>query len=87
MYKIVEGSVNGQIFLDFIKNNREELYNKTLLLDNARIHHNKDLKNYCIENNITLWYNAPYTPESNPIEYVFSLGFYLQGKNENENSF
>jgi transposase len=72
MYKIIEGSVNGSMFLDFIKANKDILYNKTLLLDNARIHHNKDLKSYCIDNNIKLLYNAPYTPEYNPIEYVFS---------------
>jgi len=72
MHNIIEGSVNGLIFFDFIKKNKEELYNKTLLLDNARIHHNKNLKKFCIENNIILLYNAPYTPEFNPIEYMFS---------------
>lgn len=72
MHNVVEGSVNGSVFVDFIQKNREELYNKTLLLDNARIHHNKNLKDFCIENNITLLYNAPYTPEFNPIEYMFS---------------
>lgn len=55
MHNIIEGSVNGLIFFDFIKKN-EELYNKTLLLDNARIHHNKNLKKFWIEKFSRIWY-------------------------------
>ena len=42
--------------------------NKVYLMDNARIHHNKELKSKV--NNIL--YNIPYSPETNPIEMLFS---------------
>jgi transposase len=41
-------------------------------LDNARIHHYKKLKKF-IKNqtNINFIYNVPYSPQFNPIEFVF----------------
>jgi len=73
-YKIVKGSVNGEIFNNFMmetirKNNLE---NKHLLLDNARIHHTKKLKESIKATTNKLFYNVPYTPELNPIEILFS---------------
>jgi transposase len=46
---------------------------KTILLDNAKIHHYLKLKKYVGNvKNVTLLYNVPYSPETNPIEKVFS---------------
>lgn len=74
--KIIKGSCNGEIFLKFIKGLLSKLPDKrpkTLLLDNARIHHFLKFKNY-VRNvrNVSLLYNVPYSPETNPIEKVFS---------------
>ncbi len=71
--KIIKDSANGETFLKFI----EELIgkideNKYLLMDNARIHHTKRLKEYVAKNNHKIIYNVPYSPEYNPIEKVFS---------------
>lgn len=74
--KIIKGSCNGEIFLKFIKkvlSRTPKNTSKTLLLDNAPIHHYKKLQNF-VEGikNVDLLFNVPYSPESNPIEKVFS---------------
>lgn len=75
-FKIINGSANGMIFMEFIKEliSRINLTNKyCILLDNARIHHSKIFKKYIEETkNISLLYNIPYSPEYNPIEKVFN---------------
>ena len=71
-YIIIKGSINSDIYLKFIKDNKEYYKNRNLVQDNARIHHSKKVKNYCVENNINMVYNPPYTPEFNPIELIFN---------------
>ena len=57
------------IIIDYVnKNEGCSLKNKTLLLDNARIYHYNKVKQFAIENNITLLFNSPYSPIFNPIE-------------------
>ena len=46
--------------------------NKYLFLDNARIHHACVVKEYIANTTNQLLFNAPYSPEFNPIELVFS---------------
>ena len=70
-YKIIKGSVNSDIYLDFINSNKEYLKNINLVQDNVRIHHSKKVKEFCKDNNINLIYNPPYSPEFNPIELIF----------------
>lgn len=74
--KIVEGSANGETFLEFMKELQKKIPNNEkfyLLLDNARIHHYKKLKEYVKQiSNIELIYNVPYSPEYNPIENSFN---------------
>ncbi len=72
-YKIVEKSVNGEIFKDFISDITSKKSNYNLLLDNARIHHYKKLKESITKTNNKLIYNIPYHPQSNPVEYIFSF--------------
>ena len=76
--KILDKSANAISFLDFIKElimklkPNEKYY---LLIDNARIHHAKILKEYIKDiSNIEMIYNVAYSPEYNPIERVFSTG-------------
>jgi len=70
--KIINGSVKRDIYLLFFEENLEIFKYKTILHDNARIHHSKLLKEYCKNNHIYLKYLPPYTPQFNPIELVFS---------------
>ena len=58
--------------MNFIKSNVDILKNRTIILDNARIHHYNKVKQFAIENNITLLFNAPYSPIFNPIELIFN---------------
>jgi transposase len=72
-YQIIKGFVNSDIYLKFIADNKDLFKNKNLVQDNARINHSKKVKNYCLENNINMIYNPPYTPEFNPIELFNKL--------------
>ena len=40
-YKIIKGSVNSDIYLNFIKSNKEYYKNKNLVKNNTIIHHSK----------------------------------------------
>lgn len=74
--KIINNSSNALIFLKFIKEIIEKLpLNKLtyIVLDNARIHHAKLVQEHMkTVNHVKFIYNVPYSPESNPIEKVFS---------------
>lgn len=70
--QIIEGSINKNIFLNFIESLNLSS-NHVLLLDNASIHHSKLIKNYCMSKNIELLYTPPYSPWFNPIELAFSI--------------
>jgi transposase len=69
-YKIFNTSIKSQDYLEYLNNN--SLNNKMNILDNCRIHHSTIIKEYCIENDFTSLFIPPYTPEYNPIEFVFS---------------
>lgn len=71
-YKVLEGSVNMHIYLEFIKENIDIFKNKKIIQDNARIHHAKIVKEYAKNENVELKYNPAYTPEFNPIELLFN---------------
>lgn len=73
LYGLFKGSINGEIFLNFIQELIDEYDNQyTLLVDNATIHHTKILTSYVKDKNISIVYNIPYNPETNPIEMCFS---------------
>lgn len=74
-YEIVAGTVNGEKFKKFICDKIiPTIRNNAILMDNARIHHYKELKKYMKEKEIKnkIIYNIPYMPKYNPIEYVFN---------------
>jgi len=70
--KLIRGSVNSDIYLDFISSIKDSLKDRNLVQDNARIHHSKKVKEYAKNNNINMIYNPPYSPEFNPIELIFN---------------
>lgn len=69
-YMTKEGSINAVDFKGFIEKINKDRY--VYLIDNARIHHSKILKEYMAKQKSKIIYNIPYNPETNPIEHVFS---------------
>ncbi len=86
-YEIIKNSTNALHFKSFIETLvKKGITNTYLLMDNARIHHAKIVKDYVRTTSNILLYNAPYTPEYNPIERVFSkLKSILRTKTNNSN--
>lgn len=71
-YMLSDEPIKSDMFIQFLKEKINKKYKRSkLLLDNARIHHANNVKNYV--NNNRLIYTIPYTPELNPIENIFSL--------------
>ncbi len=68
----VNGSFNSSRFLEFIKAIPLPP-NSVLLLDNARIHHGNDIKNYLESKGCEMLFVPPYSPWFNPIELLFSI--------------
>ena len=60
-------------FLRFLYQQRHKENKKWIVLcvDNARIHHAKKVKKYCKEHKIKLIYLPPYSPDLNPIEFLW----------------
>lgn len=72
-YKLYEQNISGDKYLKFIREINYKHKGKHLLMDNAKIHHTKKLKEYIKKKNINVLYNIPYCPEFNPIENVNSM--------------
>jgi transposase len=72
-YKIINGSANAEHFKDFLMDLTKTVENKYLLMDNARIHHSKLVKEYVSNTSNKQLFNVPYMPQYNPIEHIFSI--------------
>lgn len=42
-----------------------------IILDNSRLHREKDTVNYALANDIELVYLPPYSPDLNPIKFIW----------------
>ena len=56
-----------------VRDSYEDNIPLAFIIDNATWHKTKKVKNFCVENNITLLFLPPYSPEYNPIERVWSF--------------
>lgn len=73
-FQLVKGSFNGESFKTFITDKIIPKSKKaSLLMDNARIHHYRKFTDLMNEDNVNIIYNIPYSPQFNPIEYVFNV--------------
>ena len=59
--------------LDFLQELRQANPGKILIiiLDNAKIHKAKTIQEFCRKNEIILVYLPPYSPDLNPIEFLW----------------
>lgn len=71
-YKIIEGSVDKNVYKGFLEENVKLFENKILIQDNARCHHSKIVKDFAKDNKVCLKYNPAYSPDFNPIEFSFN---------------
>lgn len=62
----IEGSVNKEVYKEFLQDNIENFKHKILIQDNARCHHARIVKQFAQENEMTLKFNPAYSPEFNP---------------------
>jgi transposase len=79
-YEIHKSSINKNMFINYLKKLNRKTYRKNFLLDNARIHHAKIIKKHMEGKTNKLLFNVPYSPETNPIEQVFSKIKYYVNK-------
>lgn len=69
-YQLYNRGVNNDIFIKYLKDSN--IKNKTLIMDNLRVHHTKDVKAVLNDNKVNVIFTPPYSPELNPIEEMFS---------------
>ena len=80
-WMIFQGSITAALFNDFV---REQVLphctpfaaggpRSVLIMDNAKIHYNEELRNMCDEAGVLLEYLPPYSPDLNPIETSFAI--------------
>jgi transposase len=69
-YQIVKGNVTSDIFSQFIDS--LPWSNISILMDNASIHRTERVKQLLENKGFQSLFIPPYSPELNPIEYVFS---------------
>jgi transposase len=73
VFKIVEGAINTERFIEFLalllQDARQKIF---LVIDNLRVHHTKKVTAWLSDkqNKIELIFLPPYAPESNPDEYL-----------------
>jgi transposase len=72
-FKIVEGAINTERFIEFLGSLLQDAKRKIfLVVDNLRVHHARKVKEWLADKNdkIELIFLPPYAPESNPDEYL-----------------
>jgi transposase len=72
-FQIVEGRINAERFIEFLERLIDGVSSKVfLIVDNLRVHHAKRVREWVElrKDKIELFYLPPYTPESNPDEYL-----------------
>ena len=80
-WMIFQGSITAALFNNFVRHQvlphctpfADGGPRSVLILDNAKIHYNEELRNMCDEAGVLLEYLPPYSPDLNPIETSFAI--------------
>lgn len=77
-FVLKDGAYRSPEFVQFIQELAEQFPQlqtgrACLVMDNARIHHARQAREYLEDNRINHIYLPPYSPDLNPIENVFSV--------------
>jgi len=86
-FKLRKGAFNSEHFVAFVEECLVSYFqnnpNKIIVMDNAKFHHSKIVKEILNSNNIVFKYLPAYSPQLNPIEEFFSMlkARYITAKN------
>jgi len=69
---LTKKGIDKDKMLNCMKEIPESLEGRTMVLDNLRVHHNKDVEETIKKKNLKTKFTPPYSPELNPVEEVFS---------------
>ncbi|KAL0487912.1 YIS5 [Acrasis kona] len=70
--------VNTMDFIQFLEKIADQFTADTVLfLDNARIHKTPEVIQWARDNDVRIFYSAPYSPDYNPIELLFAQMKYI----------
>lgn len=89
--QLVEGSVNGEKFTEFIRNSivpnlrpfNGRNPNSIVIMDNASIHHVNVAATLILQTGALLQFLPPYSPDLNPVEHIFSKVKGIMKENDN----
>ena len=78
--KIVRGSVDGDVFYDFVCENllfkvmpfNSINSNSVVIMDNCSVHHTNEVEKVLNDSGVIVHFLPPYSPDYNPIELAFS---------------
>lgn len=71
-WSLFHGSVDGKTFAKFVTEIPRLPNQRHLLMDNVSFHKSQCVVDALSQRGMVALFNAPYTPEWNPVEYVFS---------------
>lgn len=71
-WKLLHGSADSKTFASFVSLIPKLPHQVHLLMDNVSFHKSTCVMDVLRERNMNALFNAPYTPEWNPVEYIFS---------------
>ena len=71
---VVDGSVNGDVFVTYVEHilAPELRPGQVVVMDNLSSHHRASIRTLVEQQGCTLMYLPPYSPDFNPIEWLFS---------------
>ena len=74
-YKVLDDCLRKDTFVSFFKDLVSKLpsHKNIIVMDNISFHHSKDVKNVADSLNKQIIYSPPYSPQFNPIEFLFSV--------------
>lgn len=71
-YRLIRGTYNAKRFCSYIKNTIPKMGDTTPFMDGASIHKSRIVKKCLSEHGKETIINVPYSPQFNPIEYLFN---------------
>ena len=73
-YKMLKGSNNGDVFIDFLNELKAKIKGRaTLVMDNLPVHHSKKVMKHFDSEQLQAFFLPPYSCALNPIERLWAM--------------